>query len=388
MYLCQLGSVDAIHPSYHGYDFSPKFDRNAVPDNNEPSTLSPSDGPSPDAVATYTTPAAASPTAYEQSSGAPAVGANSGNDSIKTTQLQRMVQQLYAAQAQVQLEAAEIQRAQTIASAAQQQLDDASNNVRVITAALRAAQETVATAALRAQTGQLQLSAHDQLLFTARQHVDALSAQMVGLQAELGIAGGDQRMSVDLPALLNRLRAPLPADEQPKPATGLGSTVEKQQPQQQQHALVIHSAGSDGLPGRLVNIAEQPMGTTIKRSAVLDPEFTAGNVHDLLSWVRRAKDDDVARAVATADGMAAAAASGRDMMGTDYDGEVRRQRYVNDFVAKMRRLSSQSIDSSAYTKGMGEERQEWKNVRAQKNADLIRRTMAGERRRRRAERGE
>lgn len=65
----------------------------------------------------------------------------------------------------------------------------AANNVRVITTALRSAQETIATTAQHAQTAQLQLAAHDQLLFTARQKVDALSAQLVGLQAEVGISG-------------------------------------------------------------------------------------------------------------------------------------------------------------------------------------------------------
>lgn len=387
MYIGLLPLVaDAIHPSYHGYDFSPKFDRNAVPDNGAAfetattSSESPSNnGLSTDAPPEYTTIAPSSliqaheplePYAAPVAANASGTGA-SGNESLKTTQLQRMVQQLYAAQAQVQLEAAEIQRAQTIASAAQQQLDDASNNVRVITAALRAAQETVATAALRAQTAQMQLSAHDQLLFTARQHVDALSAQMVGLQAELGIAGGDQRMSVDVPALLNRLRAPQPAGERAKPAAG--AAAENQQP----HALVIHSANADN------------GAATIKRSAQLEPEFTAGNVHDLLSWVRRAKDDDVARAVATADELAAVARGTDDVRWTDEGSDARRQRYVDDFVAKMRRLSAQGLGDSAFAKGMGAERSEWKNVQAQKNADLIRRTMSGVRRRRLvAERGD
>lgn len=43
--------------------------------------------------------------------------------------------------------------------------------MRVITTALRSAQETIATTAQHAQTAQLQLAAHDQLLFTARQKV-------------------------------------------------------------------------------------------------------------------------------------------------------------------------------------------------------------------------
>lgn len=135
----------------------------------------------------------------------------------KTSQLNTIVQQLYMAQAHVQLEATEIQRAQSIATAAQQDLEEASNNVRVITAALHAAQESVANAALRAQTAQLQLAAHDQLLFTARQKVDALSAQMVGLQAEVGISEESNKITVDLPGLMNKLKEPLKENEIPKP---------------------------------------------------------------------------------------------------------------------------------------------------------------------------
>lgn len=123
------------------------------------------------------------------------------------------------AQAEVQLEASEIQRSQTIASSAQQQLEESANNVRVISSGLHAAQEAVANAAIRAETAQLQLAAHDQLLFTARQKVDALSARMVGLEAEIGI--GENRLSVDLPGLLNRLKEPLKEDEKPKPVPSI-----------------------------------------------------------------------------------------------------------------------------------------------------------------------
>lgn len=72
-----------------------------------------------------------------------------------------------------------------MAAAAQQTLEEAANNVKVISAALQSAQESVASAAIRAHIAQLQLAAHDQMLFTARQNVDSLSAQMVGLQAEV-----------------------------------------------------------------------------------------------------------------------------------------------------------------------------------------------------------
>ncbi|KAJ6636574.1 hypothetical protein Bhyg_15165 [Pseudolycoriella hygida] len=141
----------------------------------------------------------------------------------KNAELQRMVQQLYMAQAQVQLEATEIRRAQSVASEAQKRLEEASNNVRVITTALRSAQETIATTAQHAQTAQLQLAAHDQLLFTARQKVDALSAQLVGLQAEVGIAG--DTASINLPALLEKLKEPLHPNEQPKPPLPLLNSV-------------------------------------------------------------------------------------------------------------------------------------------------------------------
>ncbi|KAG4069561.1 hypothetical protein HA402_006927 [Bradysia odoriphaga] len=143
--------------------------------------------------------------------------------SEKNLELQRMVQQLYMAQAQVQLEATEIRRAQSVASEAQKRLEEASNNVRVITTALRSAQETIATTAQHAQTAQLQLAAHDQLLFTARQKVDALSAQLVGLQAEVGISG--DTANINLPALLDKLKEPLHPDDQPKPPPSLLNSV-------------------------------------------------------------------------------------------------------------------------------------------------------------------
>lgn len=145
----------------------------------------------------------------------------------------------------VQLEATEIRRAQSVASEAQKRLEEASNNVRVITTALRSAQETIASTAQHAQTAQLQLAAHDQLLFTARQKViffvlrkelvqrpyitnilikvDALSAQLVGLQAEVGISG--DIANINLPALLDKLKEPLHPDETPKPPQSLLNSV-------------------------------------------------------------------------------------------------------------------------------------------------------------------
>lgn len=141
------------------------------------------------------------------------------NDNInreeKARELKNLVQLLYVAQARVQLEAAEIKKAQAIANSAQQTLEEAANHVRSITAALQNSQQEVASAAIRAQTAQLQLAAHDQLLFAARQDVDALSSQMVGLQAAEGIS--QPKITVDLNDLLEKLKQPLQEAEKPTP---------------------------------------------------------------------------------------------------------------------------------------------------------------------------
>ncbi|XP_017488440.1 PREDICTED: translation initiation factor IF-2 [Rhagoletis zephyria] len=131
----------------------------------------------------------------------------------KTRALHSLVQHLYVAQARVQLEAIEIKKAQAVANSAQQQLEEAANHVRSVTAALQNAQQEVASAAIRAQTAQLQLAAHDQLLFAARQDVDALSSQMVGLQAAEGIAV--PTVKFDIGSLLDKLKQPLSAAERP-----------------------------------------------------------------------------------------------------------------------------------------------------------------------------
>ncbi|XP_054735544.1 levansucrase [Anastrepha obliqua] len=131
----------------------------------------------------------------------------------KTRALHSLVQHLYVAQARVQLEAIEIKKAQAVANSAQQQLEEAANHVRSVTAALQNAQQEVASAAIRAQTAQLQLAAHDQLLFAARQDVDALSSQMVGLQAAEGISV--PTVKFDIGSLLDKLKQPLTAAERP-----------------------------------------------------------------------------------------------------------------------------------------------------------------------------
>lgn len=131
----------------------------------------------------------------------------------KSKELNSLIQHLYIAEARVQLEATEIKKAQAMANAAQERLEEAANHVRVITGALQNAQQEVATAAINAQTAQLQLAAHDQLLFAARQNVDALSSQMVALQAEAGIA--PPKTYLNVPELLEKLKKPLTEQEKP-----------------------------------------------------------------------------------------------------------------------------------------------------------------------------
>jgi predicted nucleic acid-binding Zn-ribbon protein len=86
------------------------------------------------------------------------------------------------------MEAGEVSRSQDAASEAEEMLEEATNKVRMLSADLQSAQEAAATAAVKAHTAQLQLSAHDQLMFNARQKADALSSQMVSLQADLASA--------------------------------------------------------------------------------------------------------------------------------------------------------------------------------------------------------
>lgn len=214
------------------------------------------------------------------------------------------------------MEASEIQRAQTIAADAQQKLEEAANNVRVITAALRAGQETVANAALRAQTAQLQLAAHDQLLFTARQKVDAISAHMVGLQAEVGI-NADTKMSVDLPALLNRLKEPLRPDDQPKPIPQIGGTGD--------HELNSHSANEHNSWSTF----NKPNEMAQKRSVT---ELTNGDLSDLLQWVHQARNQEVEKSIG----------SGYE---ENSDGN---QKYTNDFIKNINMdLEKKSVDSGS-----------------------------------------
>lgn len=158
----------------------------------------------------------------------PALEKKPTQNSKNPNKLEQIYQALYVAQAQVQLEVKQIQRAQSLAADQQKALEAASMNVKTITGALHTAQQDVATAAMRAQTAQLQLAAHDQLLFAARQKVDALSSQAVGLQAEDSIIL--PTMAVDMQELLQKLKAPLPESLRPTPIPAMCPEMETKLP--------------------------------------------------------------------------------------------------------------------------------------------------------------
>ncbi|XP_017057891.2 LOW QUALITY PROTEIN: uncharacterized protein LOC108099086 [Drosophila ficusphila] len=155
--------------------------------------------------------------------GTPSAYSEQDETEQRRQELRNLVQHLYVAQARVQLEATEIRKAQAVASSAQAQLEESANQVRSITASLHTAQQEVAASAIRAQIAQLQLAAHDQLLFAARQDVDALSSQMVGLQAAEGIV--QPRLTVDLHALLEKLKQPLQQYDRPTPVPAIAPSL-------------------------------------------------------------------------------------------------------------------------------------------------------------------
>ncbi|XP_055846306.1 uncharacterized protein LOC129912183 isoform X2 [Episyrphus balteatus] len=155
--------------------------------------------------------------------GSAVVSSPDNSPSVSASKLYALVQHIYAAQARVQLEVNEIKKAQAVANSAQKSLDEAANNVRLVTAALQSAQQEVATAAVRAQTAQMQLAAHDQLLFAARQKVDALSSQMVGLQAEDGV--NMPKNTINIQALLSQLNQPLPQSQTPTPVPAIDKAL-------------------------------------------------------------------------------------------------------------------------------------------------------------------
>lgn len=68
-------------------------------------------------------------------------------------------------------------------------------------------------------------AAHDQLLFAARQKVDAISAQLIGLQAEVGIKV-DASDEADLQEVLQKMNQPLQGKDVPSPVPDLVSKSE------------------------------------------------------------------------------------------------------------------------------------------------------------------
>ncbi|KAK9503618.1 hypothetical protein O3M35_010140 [Rhynocoris fuscipes] len=103
-------------------------------------------------------------------------------------ELQSLVQTKYQAEAAIKMESGEIARTQHEAQEAERALEEATNNVRMISAHLKAAQEEASKAATRALTAQLQMSVHDQLLVSARQKLNSVTAHMIALQADLASA--------------------------------------------------------------------------------------------------------------------------------------------------------------------------------------------------------
>lgn len=163
----------------------------------------------------------------------------------------------------------------------------------MITAALRAAQETVATAALRAQTAQLQLAAHDQLLFTARQRVDALSGQMVGLQAEVSISA-DSKSTVDLPGLLNRLKEPLRPEQLPTPIPDVAPDGQNSA-NDGYHQFKPHSIDSSAMPPQSKDRVAPKKRSIFNDNSMPDQQVTSDDLKELLNWVHSARDQALSR---------------------------------------------------------------------------------------------
>lgn len=204
--------------------------------------------------------------------------------------LEQIYQALYVAQAQVQLEVKQIQRAQSLAAAQQKALEEASMNVRTITGALHAAQQDVATAAMRAQTAQLQLAAHDQLLFAARQKVDALSSRAVGLQAEDSIVL--PKLAIDIQDLLGKLKAPLPENLRP---TAIPAMCQEMEAKMQLIPQIDYNQSSNVHPNQSVAINSNKSSTiNPNQSATINANQAATNCSNqstpLTSKDQRARD--------------------------------------------------------------------------------------------------
>lgn len=227
--------------------------------------------------------------------------------------------------------------------------------MRVITAALRAAQETVATVALRAQTAQLQLAAHDQLLFTARQRVDALSGQMVGLQAEVSITA-DSKSTVDLPGLLNRLKEPLRPEQLPTPIPDIAPDG-KQSAADGYHQFKPHSIDNSAMP---TQSKEQFRVAPSKRSIVNeDQQITSDDLKELLNWVHSARDQALSR-----DHFSSKFIS--NPVSDNNNGK-----YVTDFVSNMKNLNLNRNQVERGLVGTNEEDFEMASFQPRSNDEII-----------------
>lgn len=146
---------------------------------------------------------------------------------------------------------------------------------------------------------------------------------MVALQAEVGITA-DTRMSIDLPALLNRLKQPLSPDEQPKPINPMEHNTTNSE--DTTHPLIIHSADP--------NAFIQPQQSNSASDGKQRRSLEADDVRDMLDWVRHQKSVELAKA---SDGSPDAFNAKRS---ADYS-----RKFVRDFVSNMQSLNR--IDGTA-----------------------------------------
>lgn len=147
---------------------------------------------------------------------------------------------------------------------------------------------------------------------------------MVALQAEVGITA-DTRMSIDLPALLNRLKQPLSPDEQPKAINPLEhNTTNGEEP----HPVIIHSADPNAFFHPPSNNAGDVKRSIEESDSLQRRSLEADDVRDMLDWVRRQKSAELAKA---SDGSPDAFNAKRS---ADYS-----QKFVRDFVSNMQNLN-------------------------------------------------
>lgn len=128
--------------------------------------------------------------------------------------------------------------------------------------------------------------------------VDALSAQLVGLQAEVGI-GGDP-VSVNLPALLEKLKQPLHPDDQPKAPVSLinspGSTglTENELPT---HKLRPDAASWNDYKQYVLdqqkNLGNDNIPHKLKRSNSQLDQMSSEDIKTLLDWIHEENKKDL-----------------------------------------------------------------------------------------------